>query len=386
LLQLVLYFILSVIYNRYFHPLRDYPGPFLASTTRLPYITAYVQGTGPQFVRALHDRYGNVVRIAPDELSFRDVTAWMEIYGARSSSKASLLKDMRFYNVSRNGVPNLVVAPTDEIHKRQRRIISRAFSDAALKDQEPLLQSYVDLFLDRLDERAKTTNGRVTNILEWFHFVTFDFMTEYIFGESFSCLQNCEYHPWVRVIIDTIKAWPVISSAKYLPTLAPLIQIIALFFYRDILRRRRESFQLGLSKIRKRLARQESGHYPDFISHVHASKKIRELSLTQEELDSNSSFLVLAGSETLSTSLSGCTYYLLANQDSYTKLTNEIRQSFSSLSEISFAKLAQLPYLDAVINETFRIRPPAPLGMPRCVPSGGSIISGHYIPGGVCCP
>jgi hypothetical protein len=46
-----------------FHPLAKYPGPFLAKTSK--WWAAYLSGTGDQhrFIKRLHDRYGDVVRI-----------------------------------------------------------------------------------------------------------------------------------------------------------------------------------------------------------------------------------------------------------------------------------------------------------------------------------
>jgi hypothetical protein len=35
----------------------------------------------------LHERYGDVVRLAPDELSYANEEAWREVYGYRSGRK-----------------------------------------------------------------------------------------------------------------------------------------------------------------------------------------------------------------------------------------------------------------------------------------------------------
>ena len=53
------------------------------AATRLPYIRMILGGRFPQKMKALHQQYGDVVRIAPDELSFIDGTAWKSIYGTR---------------------------------------------------------------------------------------------------------------------------------------------------------------------------------------------------------------------------------------------------------------------------------------------------------------
>ena len=54
-----------------FHPLAKYPGPFLAKTSK--WWAAYLSGIGDQhrFIKRLHDRYGDVVRIGSNRrLSF----------------------------------------------------------------------------------------------------------------------------------------------------------------------------------------------------------------------------------------------------------------------------------------------------------------------------
>jgi cytochrome P450 len=44
--------------------------------------------------------------------------------------------------------------------------------------------------------------------------------------------------------------------------------------------------------------------------------------------------------------------------------------------------LATLPYMNACIEEGLRIFPPVPIGLLRTVPTGGSLIDGHSVPGG----
>jgi hypothetical protein len=39
-----------------------------------------VKGELPHRIKAWHERYGPIVRVAPDELSFLDATAWRDIY------------------------------------------------------------------------------------------------------------------------------------------------------------------------------------------------------------------------------------------------------------------------------------------------------------------
>lgn len=65
------------------HPLRSVPGPWLNRLSELPAAWALVRGRQHIYYRSLHDKYGPVVRVSPNELSFISVEAREEIYGHR---------------------------------------------------------------------------------------------------------------------------------------------------------------------------------------------------------------------------------------------------------------------------------------------------------------
>ncbi|KAJ5835982.1 cytochrome protein [Penicillium robsamsonii] len=373
-LGILIYAIWTVIYNRYVHPLSQYPGPFLVSISRLPHAGAYLTGQLHTYVKSLHEKYGDVVRIAPDELSFRTDQAWKDIYGFSTNFP----KDPRFFNVAKNGIFNLGVSPTDEIHRRQRRVLASAFSDTALKYQEHLLQGYVDTLIRKLHEEASA--GSTVDLVEWYTYTTFDFMAEYVYGESFSCLEDARYHPFVAMQFASVKVWTVLSMSKYLPLLSYPIKTIALYLYRDLFRTRAANVSFTASKIAQRMERAQDPSTPDYIAHVNSKQNLKA-KLSEDEIRANAGFLMVAGSETTATSLSGCTFLILDRPEVYQKLVSEIRSRFQSSSEITFASVATLPYLDAVLQESLRMYPPAPLGMPRVVPEGGATIVGKFVPG-----
>ena len=97
-------------------------------------------------------------------------------------------------------------------------------------------------------------------------------------------------------------------------------------------------------------------------------------------LQMNTSILIIAGSETTATLLSGLTYLLLTNPDAMKKLAAEIRTTFESEDEITMASAANLPYMHACLNEALRRYPPGASGFPRVVPRGGANIAGTFVP------
>lgn len=372
----VVWKVIYTLYNRHFHPLRHYPGPFLATISRLPYARAYILGQLHTYVSSLHELYGDVVRVAPDELSFRTEQAWNDIY----SFPTDFPKDPRFFNVGKSGASNLGVAPTKEVHRRQRRVLGGAFSDMALKHQEPLLQGYVDILIKTMYNKARAESK--IDVVEWYNYTTFDFMAEYVYGESLSCLKDARCHPFIGMKFVSVKAWTIISMSKYLPSLSYLIKAVAWYLHGDLFRNRETNAQFNKSKIAERMSSDRDSSKKDYITHVRSSQGPKG-SLSEDEIHANASFLMIAGSETTATTLSGCTFLLLARPDAYQELTCQIRLRYQNSSDITFASMTDFPYLDAVLQEALRMYPATPLGMPRIVPEGGAMISGTFVPGKV---
>lgn len=94
-----------------------------------------------------------------------------------------------------------------------------------------------------------------------------------------------------------------------------------------------------------------------------------------------SGLLILAGSETSATLLSGAVYYLLKNPEWLAKLQEELRIAFTKETEITFTSTSQLKIMNAIIQETFRLYPPVAGALPRVTPKGGALVSGIFIPG-----
>lgn len=70
-----------VVRRKFYHGLHKYPGPFFASFTDL---WRFVENFGRRTERThvqLHRKYGDVVRLGPNALSFADPRAIKEIYG-----------------------------------------------------------------------------------------------------------------------------------------------------------------------------------------------------------------------------------------------------------------------------------------------------------------
>ncbi|KAM4067811.1 cytochrome p450 [Hirsutella rhossiliensis] len=99
--------------------------------------------------------------------------------------------------------------------------LGHAFSDAALAQQEPVIIKYVDMMLDRLSRRAD--EGQSINIVEWLNFTTFDIIGDLVFSDSFSCLENNGYHPWVLTIFRGVQGILLLRFSQYYPLIGWII-------------------------------------------------------------------------------------------------------------------------------------------------------------------
>jgi cytochrome P450 len=163
----IVYYFGSVIYDAYFGPLSVFPGPKLNAISILPAIVTNHTGHDNIDIPALHAKYGPVVRTKPNHISYANGAAgFKEIYGF---TKNGLYKDPKFYGQPFNKIHSVITADNAG-HSRQRKILSHAFSDRALKEQEPLLKQWVELMKVKAMESAQA--GKKVDMLKLYNYTT----------------------------------------------------------------------------------------------------------------------------------------------------------------------------------------------------------------------
>lgn len=353
----------------FFHPLRSYPGPFLRKITYLPRWYDQWQGNEATAPLSLHLKYGPVLRISPNELSFIEAEAWNDIYGFRTGSKAGKLnnpKDPNFYTAAPGGAEDIIVS-TDENHSRFRKAFSNGFSDRGLRGQEPLFREHRNKLVTALEKVAEA--GQAVDIAEWYNFLTFDVMSDLTFAEPLGLLDKLEHSPYVNFLFDGARLNTVLKGLREYPTLNALVWWAT---PQSIKQMGLDYFDFSAKRVDLRLERGTTK--PDLWSTV-----TDKLSL--KEMHANSLRFMAAGTETTATTLAGVTWHLLKSPEKMAKLQEELRAAFPTEEDITIEQLQRQPYLNACIEETLRLYPPVPSALVRVAANSGEI-AGHFVPQG----
>ncbi|KAF7174254.1 hypothetical protein CNMCM6106_008462 [Aspergillus hiratsukae] len=304
-------------------------------------------------IRQYHERYGEILRYGPNDISFTSASAWKDIYGHRHPQLPKAIG--RFPGPT----PDILIA-NDTDHARFRKALSYGFSDRGLRAQEDLIKVYIDLLIEKLHKGAAT--GTVMDMVKWYNLTTFDIIGDLSFGELFHGLESEDYHSWVKTLFLGIKMVPFQRLMEKHPLVAKVVEML---------------LSKGL--------RAKAAEHSEFAQ-LTAMKRVERTSQhgRDDELAAHAFVLIFAGSETTATLLSGVTYWLLQTPDTLRRAIQEVRSTFESDQEINFASTAAtLPYMEACLTEGLRMYPPVPTNIPRmCLPEATISVNGFKLPPG----
>jgi hypothetical protein len=94
-----------------------------------------------------------------------------------------------------------------------------------MRGQEPIIGAYVNVLVQRLREHGGG-GTKALNMREWLNWTTFDIIGDLGFGNSFGCLENSDYHPWVSMITSGVRATSYVQAISTLLGRAPVTWIV----------------------------------------------------------------------------------------------------------------------------------------------------------------
>ncbi|KXS10591.1 cytochrome P450 [Gonapodya prolifera JEL478] len=311
-------------------------------------------GTECAMHNELHQKYGSVCRLSSAEICIADpelvhqvLKIWdlpkpEEIYG-----QMKLLK---------SDPDNIFITSDKAFHKRSRRLIMPAFSIRHLKNMEPLLLTIWESFERKVSTLPTEDGWASVNMLECFQNMSFDTIGITAFGLSFGTVE-AGHHPLLAsqgILLYFYAMKVLFPSLSDIPLqLLPIRATIKL--HKDT-----------LSKVihdRRRL--NEKGEHPVDILQIllDCVDPATGAKFSDEEIKSTVHILKEAGSDTTGATMAWVLYFLLRNPETLVKIQAELDAAFPDgmAKPMSLGQINALPFLSAVINETLRLRPVAPM-------------------------
>ncbi|KAF2655000.1 cytochrome P450 [Lophiostoma macrostomum CBS 122681] len=371
--------LIQAIRRRYFHPFRTVPGPWLNCISELPAAWNLVRGNQHVYYESLHEEYGPVVRVSPNELSFVSVEAREEIYGHR---KAGLMEKSPIFlgAVGNVGGQTGVSLALNAEHGRQRRALGYLFTNSALLQHESILQLHIKKLVAILKQRS--SEGQPVDASSWYTYLAFDVMGDLCFAEPFGCLDQASATEWSTSVINVFIAATWTQAIRRISGVGTWLEkcLIKLLVPEKAAKWRDIHLKNSREKTTRRLA--DSGRdHKDFMYQILTSESKKTLS--QTEIVLNMALFISAGTDTTATALTGWTYFVCTHPDVYSRLVDEIRGAITTADDIKWEYVKNLKYLEATVHEALRLFPPSPASQQRIVPRGGATIDGYYIPAGM---
>ena len=379
-LALLTYSLALAIYRRFFHPLAKVPGPFLAATTKL-YQSYYNRRFYLQIER-LHQQYGPIVRITPNEVHLADPENYDRIYYMGSKYG----KSANFYNAL--CVPQSTFGtPPNDIHKIRRGALNPMFSRQKVLELEAIVQSKAAKVCRRMQEGIDA--GRAVDLHHAFRSVSVDVISDFAFDRCYDFLDQPDLGAtffemargigpamWVFQQFPSFQAVALATPpwmAPYLSTPLGYVTGMQMECVRQV------------EDVKQRMADgKDVGRQTIFTTLLNGENKPEGYRIpTTWQLKDEAYSVLVAAADTTGNAMTVAAFNVLNNPAIYAKLVAELEAKFPSQTEhLPFVELEKLPYLTAVIKEGLRLSFGVVGRLPRTVPPGGATLSGHYIPAG----
>ncbi|OAA56310.1 Cytochrome P450 [Niveomyces insectorum RCEF 264] len=412
-----------VVYLRDENGLRKYPAPSVAAFTPLWQMYHNYHGRKYLAIDAAHRRLGPVVRVAPNHLSFSSPNAYRAIYG----HGVSIMKDV-FYDNQAGGNPHMADATDKTLHRNKRKNLSHVFSPAQITAMEPRVARTVRNLVAALNTKAQggrvsprdrfpVTADGVFDARPWFNMFSFDAISTIFWSQPYGFLARGDDDCFALRPDGQVEPVHAMETFQKGAAFSVFFGHLTPFWY-DLLRNKLLGWTFGgrcgdnFTSMARYLATQRLRYPPgsakpstsggsetsavsinntfedglaDLFSYIPTEPTPkRPVPMQLNEIVAESSVMLNAGNDTTQTALTNTVFLLARHPDKQAALRSALRAALSpeDIPVAPYATLQHVPYLRAVIDEAFRLRPPLAGGPPRRT-TAPTVIDGEMLPAGV---
>ena len=346
-----------VIYRLYLHPLARFPGPKLAAATKwYEFWFDVLVPPGGQFsahVDLLHDKYGPIVRINPQELHIRDPNMYEAVY--TSSTKRD-----KWYNAARmtgKTADSFSTIPHD-LHRRRRVANAPLMARRMVNAKKAVLSKNTAALEANLKRAAE--RGEVVDLGILFIGYSLDVVGAFCFGRDLGAQEDLGLaRKWYTVGRSMARITPIM---KQFPSLAKVVArlpgAVVKRLWPDACVVADLDEQM-LSWILEHRAREKKARDPGNVSlesstlfEVIDDSKLPEEDKSAPRLVDEAVGIIVAGSETTAKILTRTAYELMSNPSVLIQAREELTHATLQLDkpQLELVDLEKLPYLASTLD------------------------------------
>lgn len=388
----------TIIEPLYLNSKSRIPGPKLFALTKWRLALEDFKGTRTRTIHTLHERYGPVVRIGPEEVHCNSLESLRTIYGAGSGFERTWF--YRMFDVY--GKQNLFTFHSVKEHSERKKLVANAYSKSLMLKgpAAKMVQEKVSQYLALVEAQGDQPH----EIFSSLHYFSLDAITHFLYGPSYggtSALKGDiqdrallndivdptrRYLSWFAVHLPALTRWLYTREGLTERILKPVLPMQKPTTYTGIRKHALDAFYRFQSAAETKS--EPSTAEPTIVSRLwnsHTSVKNSDRhTLDSLDIASECADHLLAGIDTTADTLMFLIWALSRPQNLHIqqRLVEEIRGLPEDAFENGLPKLDvidKLPFLDAVIKETLRLYAPLPASEPRSQ-SADCIIAGYKIP------
>jgi len=270
----------------------------------------------------------------------------MFIRNANIFPKGNTLDELKAIGIGAEGI----VETEGEQWLRQRRLCMKVFKPQFIEEMHPVAIDKTQKALKLLEDHKQI------EVLDFLNRIALAIICDVAFGYESECLDGLDSS-------DRILEAQHFCSEQFMKRLQrtrfwKLMPVPANFKMKRVVEEHK-NFYLSLIEKKRDKSSPEAAHN-DLLTLLLDAEDEDGTKLSETELvDQMQSFLG-AAHESVGTTLHWMLYYLALNPDIEKKVLEEIEAVYGENEILPYEKLKELSYLDQVLNETMRVRPPFP--------------------------
>jgi cytochrome P450 len=210
------------------------------------------------------------------------------------------------------------------------------------------MKTYMDLLVNNLREDAGRNSS--VDMVAYLDYLTFDLIGDLSFASPFDALKNRKAHPWMSTFYKSVIEGTILGQLLGFPILLPFVAL----FSGSLRKAGLQQLNYTQQKVAERI--EAGSERPDFMAQVMKNNDFTDVDkgMTRAEVDVTFNLLMIAGSETTATHLSGCMYLLARNKRVADILKREVREAFENADEITVVKVCNFIFIrwESELTET----------------------------------